>query len=90
MKTSCGHCGIKFSSPVIDLRRVDGETFFCPNGHRVSFASVIAREEAEAEAARQEAEAWSVEATEALYALEPTVRQQARRALRCFRGRRRA
>jgi hypothetical protein len=37
-KTSCARCGVEFASPVIEKRRNDGETFYCPNGHSLSYS----------------------------------------------------
>jgi ATPase subunit of ABC transporter with duplicated ATPase domains len=33
----CCNCGVEFASPVIAIRRNDGKSFYCPNGHSQSY-----------------------------------------------------
>jgi len=38
-EVTCVECGIVFSVPVsfVDERQKDGATFFCPNGHKLTY-----------------------------------------------------
>jgi hypothetical protein len=50
-------CGVLFAAPekLLDTRRHNGESFFCPNGHSLSFNGDRARLERSLEQARQRA-----------------------------------
>lgn len=37
--TWCANCAVEFASPILKQRRDDGRTFFCPNGHPLSFGN---------------------------------------------------
>lgn len=96
MKVICAACGVKFSSPVLNLRRRDGKNFCCPNGHGQSFRAVIEAERA-AEAARRAAEeeerlriADEVDELEELFARVPTVKEHVRYAFSQYNRKRRA
>lgn len=44
-RTSCATCGIVFAVPAqwLDERRGDGDRFYCPNGHGLSFGETEAQ-----------------------------------------------
>lgn len=53
----CCNCGVEFASPVIAIRRNDGQPFYCPNGHRQWYTETEAaklRKELDAEKAKRE------------------------------------
>lgn len=54
---SCASCGVDFYSPIIERRRGDGASFYCPNGHPNVFGQSDAeklRKDLAAEKARRE------------------------------------
>lgn len=66
----CGDCGVVWGVPeqFLDLRRADGKTHFCPNGHRWYYSG----ETVEAKLRRE------LETTKNRVALERAARDQAR------------
>lgn len=51
MTCCCRVCGVLFTSKVIDFRHADGKNFYCPNGHVLSYANALEREETDKEVA---------------------------------------
>jgi Zn ribbon nucleic-acid-binding protein len=49
---TCVRCGVAFAAPsdMLDRRRQDHESFYCPNGHNLSFPQQSDAEKAQAEA----------------------------------------
>ena len=49
---TCVRCGVAFAVPadMLDRRRHDHDTFYCPNGHNLSFPQQSDAEKAQAEA----------------------------------------
>jgi len=48
---TCPACGVTFAAParLIESRRADHQSFYCPNGHRMSFPHQTDLEKAQAE-----------------------------------------
>lgn len=69
-------CGVLFAVPehMLDTRRADGKTFYCPNGHPLHYGSENARLKRELEAARDRT------------ARERAMRDQAEASLRATKG----
>lgn len=73
--TSCCSCGIEFGLPdnYIERRRKDGRSFYCPNGHLLSWSKTeadrlrdeLAKEKHRAEQAQANAQFWQGQSTRA-------------------------
>lgn len=52
---SCAHCGVTFAltDSFIDFRRRNGESFYCPNGHSLTYDSEFERLKRTLEAERR-------------------------------------
>jgi hypothetical protein len=82
---SCSNCGVAFSMPemLLNLRRGDGETFYCPNGHTMRW-SETALQKAEKELAREKQRR---EIAERDAALEKKLRERADKEAKRLRKR---
>ena len=64
-RTDCSSCGIIFAVPTqfIEMRRTDGVTFFCPNGHHLSWKTSVDAQKAAQQKELTEAKAVSTKLT---------------------------
>lgn len=82
---TCVRCGVAFAAPadLLSRRRENHESFYCPNGHSLSFPSQSDAEKAQAEAAKYK-KLWRQEQAYAAGAIEE--RNAAQRSLKATRA----